>query len=113
MTAYNLNKKYWSRLYSSTEQICFVLARFPFNTIIASGQLLYNDNWGFLQLLIYHDTQFNNYNFRLAKFSSFSASSKLVSMLGQEEDKLKQSKAQGVAPSVDMNLAQLSCLIFD
>ena len=53
-------------------------------------------------------TQFNNYNFRLAKFSSFSASSKLVSMLVQEEDKLKQSKAQGVAPSVDMNLAQLS-----
>lgn len=53
-------------------------------------------------------TRFNNYNFRLAKFSSFSASSKLVSMLGQEEDKLKQSKAQGVAPSVDMDLAQLS-----
>lgn len=29
-------------------------------------------------------------------------------MLGDEEDKLKQAKAQGMAPSVDQNLGQLS-----
>ncbi|VDI46614.1 Hypothetical predicted protein, partial [Mytilus galloprovincialis] len=45
---------------------------------------------------------------RLAKFSSFSASSKLVSMLGEEEDKLKQSTSQGVAPLVDASLGELS-----
>ncbi|CAG2223568.1 unnamed protein product [Mytilus edulis] len=45
---------------------------------------------------------------QLTKISSFSASSKLVSMLGEEEDKLKQSKSQGVAPLVDTSLGELS-----